>query len=567
VREGSNYSVLAAIGFALILAACGGGGDDSESEAGDAAASGDNGGGTDVPVAQGEYALLAWNDLGMHCIDSDYSVFSLLPPFNVLNAQLVHRGGGVVESGVELTYEAVADPSGSVNSTSRGKTNFWDYAEQLYGPRLEPDTGLKGFSMPSRGPAAMHFDRSHRWFAAEGIPITPVDDEGRKNEYPMMRVKAIDPSGRTLATADVVLPVSDEMTCVRCHGSAQGVDDARPRGGWVQDADPERDWRLNILRLHDERSGDSHRFRDALARLGLDPQGLEASARSGHPVLCAGCHRSNALPGTGLDGIAQLTTVIHDRHASVTDPETGLSLDDDRTRAACYRCHPGSSTQCLRGAMGKATDPAGNPLVQCQSCHGRMSAVGRPGREGWLDLPNCQACHHDGQRGAKAVRADGSLIRVSDRRFATNADTPAPGYGLYRFSRGHGDLYCESCHGATHAIYPSAEFNDNVLARELQGYAGTIRECAVCHDPVPYTATGGPHGMHTIGAAWVRGHGDSVEHSGPEQCTACHGADYRGSPLSAIKTAKEFRHEHGIVRYRPGDPVTCYDCHNGPHED
>jgi len=26
--------------------------------------------------------LVGWNDLGMHCMDADYSVFSILPPFN-----------------------------------------------------------------------------------------------------------------------------------------------------------------------------------------------------------------------------------------------------------------------------------------------------------------------------------------------------------------------------------------------------------------------------------------------------------------------------------------------------
>ena len=26
------------------------------------------------------YRLIGWNDLGMHCMDSDYSVLSILPP-------------------------------------------------------------------------------------------------------------------------------------------------------------------------------------------------------------------------------------------------------------------------------------------------------------------------------------------------------------------------------------------------------------------------------------------------------------------------------------------------------
>ena len=43
--------------------------------------------------------------------------------------------------------------------------------------------------------------------------------------------------------------------------------------------------------------------------------------------------------------------------------------------------------------MGAAVDSQGNMLMQCQSCHGLMSAVGNPNRPGWLDEPSCQNCH------------------------------------------------------------------------------------------------------------------------------------------------------------------------------
>jgi hypothetical protein len=36
--------------------------------------------------------LLGWNNLGMHCMDSDYSVFSILPPYNTIEAQLIVAG-------------------------------------------------------------------------------------------------------------------------------------------------------------------------------------------------------------------------------------------------------------------------------------------------------------------------------------------------------------------------------------------------------------------------------------------------------------------------------------------
>jgi len=38
------------------------------------------------------YTLVAANDLGMHCADLDYQVFSILPPFNVVHAQVIKTG-------------------------------------------------------------------------------------------------------------------------------------------------------------------------------------------------------------------------------------------------------------------------------------------------------------------------------------------------------------------------------------------------------------------------------------------------------------------------------------------
>ena len=104
---------------------------------------------------------------------------------------------------------------------------------------------------------------------------------------------------------------------------------------------------------------------------------------------------SNALSDygfTGIGGVRPLTQAMHGRHASVADPSTGIVLNAG-SRDACYLCHPGSTTKCLRGAMGKAIAADGTPEMQCQSCHGTMSAVGQAGRPGWLDEPACQNCH------------------------------------------------------------------------------------------------------------------------------------------------------------------------------
>src|SRR3974390_686281 len=92
--------------------------------------------------------ILGWNNLGMHCMDSDYSVFSVLPSYNTIEAQLI-VGGVLVTNGAgyTVTYQALAAPSGSINSTSIGKGNFYEYTPFLYGP-LAPDTGLANGVMP-----------------------------------------------------------------------------------------------------------------------------------------------------------------------------------------------------------------------------------------------------------------------------------------------------------------------------------------------------------------------------------------------------------------------------------
>ncbi len=265
----------------------------------------------------------------MHCMDSDYSVFSILPPYNTIEANLI-VGGKLVTNGTgySVTYHAVADPDGSFNSTAMGKGNYYTYATALYGATLAPEGGLAGWSMPgvSNRPMAMLFEPTNHpapgaaaavnWFRAEGIPISPYDDAGRKNPYPLMRLIARNASNQPIATNDIVLPVSDEMDCRSCHASgAQAA--AQPAAGWVWSDKPERDYRLNILRLHDEKQFAEHAvlYQAALAARGFNSQGLyRGVVADGKPVLCAECHASEAL-GTGSYGnIPPLTASIHSKH-------------------------------------------------------------------------------------------------------------------------------------------------------------------------------------------------------------------------------------------------------------
>jgi PKD repeat protein len=525
----------------------------------------------------GSWTLVGWNDLGMHCMDADYSVLSILPPYNTIHAHLISPSGDLVTNpaGITVTYEGVADPAGSINVSSINKTNFWDWVLDLFGASPAPDEGLAGSDMPGpvNTPQPMHFDSPFHWFTAEGIPLTPYDDGGDKNYYPMMKLVARDASGTILATTRIVLPVSDEMTCISCHGSGSGPD-AMPSGGWINDPDPELDYRLNVLLLHDDLQAGDPTYAAALAAAGYNSGGLYATVTSdGTPILCDACHASNALPGTGMGGISPLTEAVHALHAGVTDPNNGMTLDESANRTACYTCHPGSETRCLRGAMGNAVASDGSLAIQCQNCHGNMSRVGAADREGWFDEPTCQNCHtgtaadNNGEIRYTSVFDEFGEPRVAvNHTFATNPDTPLPGVSLYRFSSGHGGLQCEACHGSTHAIYPSSHLNDNLQNIDQQGHAGTLADCSSCHAQQPETVSGGPHGMHPVGNFWVDHHTSAAEHN-PGQCQACHGVDYRGTVLSRALGNRVVGTEWGTKNFWQGFQIGCYTCHNGPRDD
>ncbi len=533
-----------------------------------------------APSLGGNYRVFAVNDLGMHCMDDDFAVFSILPPFNNLHAQVLKVGGAgqkpqlLAISTTEVRYSGVADAKASINTTSAGKTNFWDYAQSLFGVSLPQDTGLTGNKMPSAqaGPQAFRdYDTALRRFTATGLPITPLDDKGQVNSYPLFRVEARDrANGQVLAHLDAVVPVSTEMNCADCHNTdgsaADGATAARyaNRGLviWSNNTNAARQYKENILLLHDIKHG--------------------TTLYAEQPVLCADCHYSPALDlaGAGPQGrqlnVPFLSYAIHGRHGKTVGgalpDSTNPAIIADNGTDGCYNCHPGKTTQCLRGAMT-------NQGIGCLECHGTLLAVagefpltdGRK-RQPWRDLPRCESCHtgdalnHQGSSLiSKLVYAPGDAaatpLLAGNRRFAENAGN------LYRNSTGHGGVACASCHGSPHAIWPNDDpnANDNVAARQLQGYAGTVAECSVCHRPgsLPLTLAG-PHGMHNVNdARWVEDHGAYFERN-PTACQACHGRQLEGTSLARTAAARSYRVEGRQVDLAKGTQVSCTQCHSRP---
>ncbi len=496
----------------------------------------------------------------MHCIDGkDYSVFSVLPPYNTLHAQVIKIGDPpIVTTSVKVTYEARADTTGSTNTSSSTKSNFWTYVKALFGATVAPDVGLTGSPVQSSTPHAMQYNTASGYFEAVGIPTIPYDDAGNRNAYPMVKVVAKDSSGNILGTASAVLAVSDEMNCAACHTSGSNST-AQPAAGWEYNPDSAKDVKFNILKKHDERWTISAYLPALQAKGYVYQPSLYQTAKAGTPILCASCHGTNALSAPGLPGIKPLTVDMHTLHAAAINPSTGTTLDNATTPLnSCYLCHPGQQTKCQRGAMSKTA---------CYDCHGNLTKVGADTRQGWLDLPACQMCHTNSTRYTSTFDATGAWRTTTDLTFATTPDMPSPGTSLFRFSIGHGGLYCSGCHGSQHAEYPSLQANDNVYSANLQGHTGKIVECTVCHLSAPATLNSGPHGMHNIDQGWITQHRQYADKNS-SQCAYCHGADFKGSALSAIPVARTFSAgDAGTKTFAAGHQMNCYDCHNGPNGD
>ena len=190
-------------------------------------------------------------------------------------------------------------------------------------------------------------------------------------------------------------------------------------------------------------------------------------------------------------------------------------------------------------------------------------------RQGWLEEPTCQACHTGT---AMSNRGQIRYTSVFDDRGSPREPATDLRHQLRHsrrralavpFLNGHGGLQCEACHGSTHAEYPSSHANDNVQTSALQGHAGMLSECTVCHNAaVPRRPTAGRTGC-TPWAGVDRGH-----------TSAPRGKPARAKPATAPTTGARCCRargdrtinagEFGTRVFGKGAAIGCYSCHNGP---
>lgn len=290
---------------------------------------------TQTPV-RSPYTVLGYNELGMHCMNEDFSEICILPPFNTLRAQVIDRSGEeprIVTQGVTLSYSIPG------NTKSSNKTNFWDYAQKLFGmphPLLS-DVGLTGNTLSG----LMTVTPDNDW-SVTGIPITPLTDKMQNDPFQLSQIVVRQNStGNTMATTKAVVPVSWEINCNLCHNTP-GISVA-----------------TDILRKHDKLHG--------------------TQLEQVKPVLCASCHADAALGTTGVKGVKAFSHAMHGSHASRMAALPNV-------KNACYACHPGVQTECQR-------DVHLTKGITCVNCHGEMTAVADTKRRPWVDEPTCAQCH------------------------------------------------------------------------------------------------------------------------------------------------------------------------------
>lgn len=293
-------------------------------------------------LGSSRHVLLAYNDLGMHCLQPDYAAFFIFPPANNLRAQVFDRTTGkLINAGITIDYAIQG------NTSSADKVNFWWFSGS-YGYWLPPNIGLRGLGLAGR----MTLDGSRLFWRADAIPVVPyLDTPSPVEPYQLADLTLRDADTGTVLTSlkNVVLPVSDEMNCQLCHGSSDT---------WTK-----------ILASHDKRAGTA----------------LNVDLKRGVRHRCNECHADPALDAPGKPGLPQLSEAIHGSHAS--------RMPMSKLDPSCYNCHPGTTTRCNRGAMAKAGRKCDSP-----GCHGSMTLVAESiaaGRVPWRDEPKCSSpqCH------------------------------------------------------------------------------------------------------------------------------------------------------------------------------
>jgi cytochrome bd-type quinol oxidase subunit 1 len=403
-----------------------------------------------------EYVLLVWSSFGTYSISDNDKWFSISPPANTLEAQLIKRGETpeLISEGVTLVYEV---EEGFENPAKQ--IDFWKYSEQNYGKKLQKNVGLFGNGLKGK----FEFNEDLDSYIAKGIPVVPYKDDGTYHPYPYITVKAIDEeTSEILMTTRVVAPAAAEMGCGNCHEGGRQVHNLT---GITDETS------VNILAVHDRINGTN----------------LLAEAKAGKPKRCQSCHAGYRFDSMGDSTLVNFSAAMHGWHANY------MPYDDARACVLCHSASGAESTHFNRGIHNKVG-------LTCTECHGAMqehsmallkAESGKTAaqrmlqnlsptqvktiedinpRIPWRQAPDCLTCHVDYDKPEKGY----SGFNVWNDEFSE----------LYRRRTDEVGLRCQACHGTAHALYPSAKNRDMIQPLQYTGKPtpiGSDFKCETCH--------------------------------------------------------------------------------------
>ncbi len=378
------------------------------------------------PPPASNYIIVPVSEGGMKCmLKKDYSEFCIMPPGYNMRAQVFKTnadGTGYALVTTGITVTYAIENNTYSQNGPVPKTNFWTYASN-FGWNLAMDIGTKGYGLSG----TMVLNPEGNGFIALKVPQVPfldgsITETAYQNGIITVKNSA---TGAVLATQKFVMPGSTEQRCYQCHGGTGGADTDRL-----------------IVSSHDSLQGTT-------------------MSTDGHANLCADCHADPSIGKTGVAGVPYLSTSMHSFHAGKMPRRPAYT-------PVCYYCHPGlfadRHSECNRGAMAahnKACDNAG--------CHGSISNVGSPTRIPWsaASLPRCDNCH-------STLYSENAGRKYADSMLTTGPDAAM-----------NGKIWCQTCHGAQHAEWPSTLAADNQVPLAVQGTADVIgrsgRACQTCH--------------------------------------------------------------------------------------
>lgn len=416
-----------------------------------------------VVSSNGDYILLVWNSSAMRTISDCDKWFSLQYPGNKIEAQLIKKGPipEMVSDDIIITYSVPEE-----YQSSPSLNTFWDYADIYFKNNHSPNDRIlvKKRNNPN---GMMTYNEDLSCFESQEIPVVPFNKEGNFTPYIICNVEAktAGTDKTILASAMILLPVSNEVGCKKCHG---GVWKFSKYKTGISDETAQ-----NILKAHDR----------------INKTSLLNNARSGQPMMCKNCHKDPSSEKNNFETLS-LSASIHSFHANY------MHLQAD---AACATCHPSA----LHGPTSFYRGIHSTLGLTCVECHGSMGShaaallkneSGKPQfkrlfkninnlltvnydtinpRSPWIQQPDCLTCHKD--------------FNVPDTFDAFNT-----------WSKGKSELFssrtdnigirCPACHGAVHALYPAvnphSKYTDNAQPVQYSGKPypiGSDKKCITCH--------------------------------------------------------------------------------------